>query len=117
MKFLSGFAKHYETKDGAQDPALVTRYYRNNYKIAKEAVLKVAKNHGFQIRHEDDERKEHLLTGNAGEIIISMVNVTPIETAIDFTINTTGALSFGQGKKIITALYEGLNKELTTIKK
>jgi len=117
MKFLSGFAKHYETKDSAQDPELVTRYYRNNYRVTKEAVLAKAKNLGFQLRHEDDERKEHLLVSNSGEIIISMVNVTPIETAVDFTINTTGALSFGQGKKIITALYNELNKELTAIKK
>ncbi|MCL1949904.1 MAG: hypothetical protein FWF59_09255 [Turicibacter sp.] len=117
MGFLANISKHYETKDGAQDPALATRYYRNNYKVAKEAVMQVAKGLGFAIRHEDDERKEHLLEGKDGEIIISMINITPIETTIDFTVNTTGALSFGKGKKIIAALYNELDKQLMTIKK
>lgn len=117
MGFLSGLAKHYETRDNALDPVLTTRYYRNNYKAAKAAVILAAKKQGFTVRHEDDDRKEHLFNGKNSEIIVSMVNVTPIETAVDFTVNTAGALSFGQGKKIIEALYSELDKELMSIKK
>lgn len=117
MKFLSGFLKHYETKDGALDLDLRTRYYRNNYKVSKAAMVEVAKKLGFSIKVDDDERKEHLFKGSAGEIIVTMINITPIETAIDFTINTSGALSFGKGKKIIVSLYNELDKQLLPIRK
>ena len=43
---------------------------------------------------------------------MTLVKITPIETTVDFTVNTAGVISFGKGKKIIQSLYQGLDKRL-----
>ncbi|MGL4336554.1 MAG: hypothetical protein ACRCST_06640 [Turicibacter sp.] len=113
MGFMDLFRTHYETSEKAVEESLMTHYYKSNYKQSKEAVFEVGKALGFTVKFEDDERQELMLERKDCEIIVSIVKITPIESAIDFTINTQGFISFGKGKKVIASMFEGLSKKLT----
>ncbi len=104
---------HYETSDRELDPKLQTHYYKNNYAQCKEVVLKAAKANDFKLAFEDDSRQELMLKRQDAEVIVSMVRISPIETALDFTVNTSGMISLGKGKKIIVTLYTELDKNLS----
>ncbi|HAX72720.1 MAG TPA: hypothetical protein DCY20_04290 [Firmicutes bacterium] len=107
------FKQHYETGEHAVEKSLMTHYYKNNVKQAKEAVIEVGNTLGFNVKFEDDDRLELMLSRRDAEIIVSMVKITPIETAIDFTANTEQLITFGKGKKLIASMYEGLNQKLS----
>ncbi len=112
MSLKDMFKTHFETSDRAAEAVLQTRYYKNNYAQCKEATISSAKESGFTVGFEDDTRQELVLKRQDAEIIVSMVRISPIETAVDFTVNTSGVVSFGKGKKLIEALYAKLDKTL-----
>jgi len=112
MGIFDGVRKHYETGDGVTDPLLMTHYYRNNFKQVKAALVETTKELKFNMTYENDERKEFVLKRGDSEVIVTVVNITPIETTVDFTVNTFGVLSFGKGRTIIQSLYKDLDKRL-----
>ena len=112
MGIFDSFKKHYETTDSAVDPILVTHYYRNNFNQVKEALMQSAKELDYKVTYENDERKEFVFKHSDSEVIITVININPIETAVDFTVNTSGVFSFGKGKKLIQELYQNLDKRL-----
>ena len=112
MGIFDGFKKHYETGDQVGDAMLVTHYYRNNYQQVKKGLLETADTLGFNVAYINDERKEFVFKRKDCEIIVTVINITPIETTVDFTINTYGVLSFGKGRKVIDELYKDLDKRL-----
>lgn len=109
---FNNLRKHFETSDRAQDLSLRTHYYRNDYRKVKTALTEAAKAAGFEFSHENDERMEHVLKRKDCEVIVTIITITPIETTVDFTVNTFGLLSFGKGRKVIEELYRELDKRL-----
>ena len=107
MGFMDLFKTHFESGENATDEALMTHYYKNNYQQTKAGLLEVAKELEFTIAFEDDVRQELVLKRKDCEVIVTLVKITPIETTVDFTVNTAG-----KGKKIIQSLYQGLDKRL-----
>ena len=112
MGMLDGFRKLYETSDAAAEKMLVTHYYRNNYQQVKKGLQETAKALDFNITYENDDRKEFVFKRKDCEVIVTVVNITPVETTVDFTINTFGMFSFGKGRSLINALYNDLDKRL-----
>ena len=112
MGFMDLFKTHFESGENATDEALMTHYYKNNYQQTKLGLLEVAKELEFSIAFEDDVRQELVLKRKDSEVIVTLVKITPIETTVDFTVNTAGVISFGKGKKVIQALYQALDKRL-----
>jgi len=112
MGVFDNLRKHYETRDSATDKMLLTHYYRNNYQQVKKGLLDTANALGFNVTYENDERKEFVFKRRDCEVIVTVVNITPIETTVDFTVNTFGIFSFGKGKKVIEDLYQDLDKRL-----
>lgn len=60
----------------------------------------------------DDDRQELMLKRKDAEVIVTIVKITPIESAVDFTINTPGLITFGKGKKLIQEFYKELDKKI-----
>ena len=112
MGIFEGFKKHYETTDSAADLSLVTHYYRNNFNQVKEALMQSAKELDYKVTYENDERKEFVFKNSDSEVIITVITINPIETTVDFTVNTSGIFSFGKGRKLIQDLYQSLDKRL-----
>lgn len=112
MGFMDMFKTHFESGERAIDEALLTHYYKNNYQQTKSALLEVANELEFKLAFEDDARQELMLKRKDCEVIVTIVKINPIETTVDFTVNTAGIISFGKGKKVIQSLYQALDKRL-----
>lgn len=112
MGFMDLFRTHFESGEKATDEALMTHYYKNNYQQTKAGLVEAAKELSFELTFEDDQRQELVLKRKDCEVIVTVVKINPIETTVDFTVNTPGIISFGKGKKIIASLYQALDKRL-----
>jgi hypothetical protein len=102
-----------ETKELHRDPSLRSRYYKVNYTKAKERVLEYANKHNIQVKNIDDTHRELFLQGSRYHVIVSILQVNPIETSIDFKVEVYGLFGFNKPKKTILSFYKYLNETLT----
>ena len=112
MGMLDVFKTVAETKELHVDPYLRSHYYKTNYQKAKDAVLLHAKELKLDVRHVDDVHKELFLQGPRHHVICSIVQVSPIETSVDFKVEVYGLLGMNKPKNIILGFYRYLDKEL-----
>lgn len=112
MSLASFFTSTCETRELHSDASLRTRYYRNSYKQAFEALKSLEKELDFDIRDVNDTHGEIYIISNGYEIIVTMVQVTPIETGIDFKVNTFSAIGFGRPRKIAIQFYKEFDRLL-----
>ncbi len=101
-----------ETQELHSVIGLRSRYYKANYQKAKEVVLEYAEQMKAVVRNIDDEHKEILLQSNKFHIIVTFVQVTPIETSIDFKVEMYGLFGLHRPRKMIIKFYEYLNSVL-----
>lgn len=112
MGFMDLFKTHFESGERTTDEALMTHYYKAKYQPTKTAIIEVAKSLNFEVKFEDDDRQELMLKRKDAEVIVTIVKITPIESAVDFTVNTPGLITFGKGKKLIQEFYKELDKKI-----
>ncbi|WP_077619035.1 cytosolic protein [Bacillus sinesaloumensis] len=124
MGLQTFFSNHSETRDKHSDELLRSHYYKTSNKKAIEAVKKVINNlDGYHINSVSEERGElsiSLKKGRKAFIVATIISVRPFETAIDFAVTTETMLlpiDFGYSRKVITKLYQHLDKELPLIGK
>jgi hypothetical protein len=112
MGFLSFFHTIAESKELHSDTVLRSRYYKTNYAKAKAVVLEFAKEKGLDVRNIDDVHKELFLQGSRFHVIVSIVQVNPIETSIDLKVEIYGLLGFNRPKNKIVEYYAYLDQNL-----
>ncbi len=112
MSFKSTFSTSCETRELHSDPQLRTRYYRNNFKQVLEVIEKLQKELDFDIRNVDQTHGEVYMISNGFEIIATIIQVTPIETGVDFKVNFFSFIGLGRPKKQAVRLFQALDKEL-----
>ncbi len=108
--FLSNVA---ETAELHSVIGLRSRYYKTNYANAKAQVIEYIKEIKATLRNVDDEHKEIFIQSNRFHIIVTFVQVTPIETSIDFKVEMYSMFGFNRPQKKIANFYEYLDKNLT----
>lgn len=91
---------------------LRSRYYKTNYKKAKAMAIEYTKAINVNVTNIDDEHREILLQSKRYHIIVSIVQVTPIETSIDLKVEMYGLFGFHRSRKIIISFYEYLDRNL-----
>lgn len=101
-----------ETKELHAVGALRSRYYKTNYKTAKEAILEYAQSQKLETKHIDDEHKEIYLQGTRYHIMVSVVQINPIETSIDFKVQHYGLIGMNRPMQRIEAFYKFLDTKL-----
>jgi hypothetical protein len=109
LSFLSPLA---ETKELHCDAPLRSRYYKTNYNKTKATLLEFAEQKNWTVRNVDDEHRELFLQGSKFHVIVSMVQVTPYETSVDFKVEFYTLVGFNRPRKMITELYQYLDKQL-----
>ncbi|MEH7223001.1 cytosolic protein [Bacillus sp. JJ1566] len=124
MGLQTFFSNHSETRDKHPDELLRSHYYKTTNKKAIEAVKKIINNiDGYHINSVSEERGEMSISikkGRKAFVVATIVSVRPFETAIDFAVTTETLLvpiDFGYSRKVITNLYQHLDKELPLIGK
>ena len=89
-----------------------TRYYKTNYNKAKAKVLLYVEKLGVDIKNIDDNHGEIFVQSNKYHMIISIIQVTPIETAVDFKVQFYGLIGRNRPQKLIQDFYTYLDSEL-----
>ena len=117
MAIKNFFSNDFGTSDFAKNERLLTRYYRNDYKSTKNAVINVAKKLGYEVVDANDQFKELLLSGMTSDITVSIISVSYYEQAIDLHIITHYLLSMGRGIGHIEDFYAELDRNLNFIHK
>lgn len=103
--------KSVATSDTA-NPELLTHYYRNDYNTVKNCVLEVAKQMNYHVETIDDRYKEIFLQGAKSHIIVTLVNITYYETALDMTVYTYWSLTKKKALKIVEDFYTRCDRKL-----
>lgn len=112
MRIRDFFSSDFETNESHYIQALRSRYYRCRNNDAMEAVKKLAKEEGGEIKFVDDVHHEVNYETSKYNITATVVSTSYTETAIDFKITTYAIIPCGKGAKIIEKLYARLDKML-----
>jgi hypothetical protein len=101
-----------ETKELHAIGTLRSRYYKTNYKAVKEAILEYASANKLTTKHVDDEHKEIYLQGTRYHIMVSVVQINPIETSVDFKVQHYGLIGMNRPIQRIDSFYQFLDTKL-----
>lgn len=115
MSFESFFSNTCETRELHREPELRTNYYRNNFAQVIEAFQVIAKEQYMEIKNINKTHKEIYLLGDGYDIIVTLVEITPVEIGVDFKVNWFTGFGFNRPKKKVGLIYSRL-KELLRFK-
>lgn len=109
MSLSSFFASTCETRELHLDAQLRTRYYRNSFKDVVAAFEQIAKTEQLDVRDVNHVHGEIYLLGNGFDCIVTVAQISPIESGIDLKINYFSFTGMGRPKKKAIELYKRLD--------
>jgi len=112
MGLMSFFQNIAESKELHSEALLRTHYYKTNYQKVKANCLEYAGLQNLDVRTIDDVHKELFLQSARYHIIVSIVQVNPIETSVDFKVEQYGLIGMNRPRKRIIDFYQYLDKQL-----
>ncbi len=101
MAFFDFASNVSETNESNSNQKLKTHYYKARYKNIKQIVINYAQVHKLHVRSEDDLHGEIYLQSNGYHMIVSIVQVSPFETAVDIKVQTYRILGLFKPTKLI----------------
>ena len=102
-----------ETRELHTDPDLRSRYYRTTFKKAKEVIEQYCNDKGIVIVNVDAVHGEMFLQTSKHHMIASIIQINPLETAVDLKVQTYQLIGRNVPKIKIVLMYEYLNENLT----
>jgi hypothetical protein len=102
-----------ETQELHKDSELRTRYYRSSYTKVKTEITQFCNLSGMDIVNVDDTHGELFIQTKKFHIIVSIIQISPLETAVDMKVQTYGMWGMNLPKKTVLAVYKYLNEALT----
>lgn len=106
--FASNIAETYETN---MNNKLKTHYYKERYNNIKQIVLNYALVNKITVRSEDDAHGEIYLQAGNYHMIISIIQITPFETAVDIKVQTYRLLGLFKPVKLILTMFNHINSK------
>ena len=106
--FASNVSETFETNATNK---LKTHYYKDRYKNIKQIVLNYALENKITVRSEDDVHGEIYLQARNYHLIISIIQVTPFETAVDIKVQTYRLLGLFKPVKLILKMFTHINSK------
>ena len=102
-----------ETRELHKKEKLRTHYYRNNFKQIVNAFKEIVEQDNMEIHDVNEQYGDVFLVGDGYEVIASVIQLTPIETSVDFKVNWFATFGLNRPEKKAIHLYEELDKRLT----
>lgn len=102
-----------ETKELHDHKELRTRYYKSSFRKIKEQLEVFCNDSEIEVKNIDEVHGEMFLQTNKYHMIISMIQVTPIETAVDIKVQTYKVIGMYAPKKLILSMYKYLDSKFT----
>ncbi|MBU1144822.1 MAG: hypothetical protein KJ971_03050 [Firmicutes bacterium] len=112
MAIADFFSTSCETRELHQNGQLRTRYYRNSFKQCFEALEELANREILQVRDVNEHHGEVYLLGNGYDCIVTVIQLSPIETSVDFKINYFSFIGLSRPKKRAIQFYKFLDSVL-----
>ena len=100
-----------ETSETNPNNKLKTHYYKDRYNNIKQIVLNYAKINKITVRSEDDVHGEIYLQAGNHHMIISILQVSPFETAVDIKVQTYRILGLYKPVKLILNVFNHINSK------
>ena len=102
-----------ETRELHTDPDLRSRYYRTTFRKTKDIIEQYCNDRGIVIVNVDEVHGEMFLQTSKHHMIASIIQVNPLETAVDLKVQTYQLIGRNMPKAKIIQMYEHLNENLT----
>jgi len=112
MAISSFFRPSEETRELHSDAQLRTRYYRNSFKDCLSVIEKLASHLKLDVRDVNEKHGEIYLLGNGYDVIMTVIQVTPIESGVDMKINYFSFIGLGRPQKKVMEIYRYLDSQL-----
>lgn len=104
---------HFETKDHHEQSMLKTQYFKSTKdRLIKGCKEVIQADPELKIIAESAERGEisvQLLGKKKGLLVISIISVSPLKTAVDFSLTIDNGLNFGFAEARIQKFYKKLS--------
>lgn len=107
------FQTSVETRELHKKETLRTRYYRNNFDQVVKALKVICDEEDIQMQHIDKRYGDVYMISQNFEVMVTIIQITPIETSVDFKLNYFSTFGYGRPEKKVVHLYERLDKMLT----
>jgi len=111
MAFFDFASNISETSEIHQNKDLKTHYYKARYNNIKKIVLDFAKEKKMSVRSEDDIHGEIFLQSNRNHMIISIMQISPLETAVDVKVQTYKMIGLYKPMKDTITLFNYISKK------
>lgn len=102
-----------ETRELHTDPELRSRYYKSTFKKVRQAIEQYCEDGGIVVVNVDESHGEMFLQTSKHHMIASIIQVTPLETAVDLKVQTYQLIGRNVPKAKIVKLYDYLNENLS----
>lgn len=112
MGFFDFFSNESETRELHSVGELRTRYYKTSFKKVRDQLQFFCDDNKIEIKHIDEVHGEMFLQTGKFHIIVSIVQVTPLETAVDLKVQTYKLIGMNAPKKQIVKIYQFLDSKL-----
>jgi hypothetical protein len=113
MGFLDSFKTTFETREKHPLRDFQTHYFKANLKTTKETLLTIIKKEGWTVETENDRFGELFVRGKKHHLIITMIQTSPQEVAVDIKVQVYQLMGFKKPQKMITFIYQELANQLT----
>ncbi|HOP56829.1 MAG TPA: hypothetical protein PLH02_00870 [Bacillota bacterium] len=109
---MSFFSSTCETRELHIDSGLRTRYYRNSFKQCLAVIEEYSGDAGTEIVNVNQAHGEIHMVGSGYDSIITITQLTPLETGIDIKINFFTSMGFNRPKKKVMEMYAYFDHKL-----
>ncbi len=113
MGFKEFLSNNAETSELHQDGGLRSRYYKASFKKVRDVIQEFSTLKDIVILNVDEVHGEMFLQTTKYHMIVSIVQVNPLETAVDVKVQTYQLIGRGVPKNKVLELYDHLNNNLT----
>ncbi len=113
MGFFDFLIKDIETSDTQSNVELRSHYYKCEYRVAKEAVIRYFKMRNHKVTNIDDNYGEILVETPSFHMIISIRKASSIlNVSVDIKVSVYRLIGLYKPHKLVKGLYDYLDKEL-----
>jgi hypothetical protein len=110
---LKGFLSNdMETRELHSDVELRSRYYKTSKKKVQEALEDFCKENDLRVKSYNESLGEMFIQGEKYHVMVSIIQINPLETSVDFKVQTYKLIGMNAPKKLILRLYQFLDSKV-----